>query len=93
MAPRGMTLMYIPYSVFRAPKVDEILLYFLVLYRMMRMTLAPRIGHSEAILAYEWNLLEVFMKHEWFDVFNYVVDEIWNNATNRQRSCRFAPYI
>jgi hypothetical protein len=33
------------------------------------------------------------MKHERFDVFHYIVDEIWNIATNPQRSYEFAPYI
>jgi hypothetical protein len=28
-----------------------------------------------------------------FDVFEYIVDEIWNVATNPLRSCGFAPYI
>jgi hypothetical protein len=76
MAPREMTPMYIPNSGFRAPKVDGILPHFLTLHRMMRRTLAPRIGDSNTIPAYERNLLDVFMKHEWFDVFDYIVDEI-----------------
>jgi hypothetical protein len=33
------------------------------------------------------------MKHERFDVFEYIVDEIWNIATNPQRSYGFPPYI
>jgi hypothetical protein len=49
---------------------------------MMRKTLALRIGYSEAVPAYERNLIDVLMKHEWFDVFEYIVDEIWNIATN-----------
>jgi hypothetical protein len=28
-----------------------------------------------------------------FDVFEYIMDEIWNIATNPLRSCGFAPYI
>jgi hypothetical protein len=38
-------------------------------------------------------LLDALMKHEWFDVFDYIVDEIWNIATNPQRSCGFVSYI
>jgi hypothetical protein len=60
---------------------------------MMRKTLAPRIGYSEAIPAFERNLLDALMKHEQFDVFEYIVDEIWNIATNSLRSCGFVPYI
>jgi hypothetical protein len=65
----------------------------MVLYRMMRKTLAPRIGNSDAIMAYEQNLFDALMKHEWFDVFDYIVDEIWNIVIIPQRSCEFAPYI
>jgi hypothetical protein len=76
MTPRKMTPMYIPNSDFRAPQVDGILPHFLVLHRMGRMTLAPRIGDPNAIPAYEQNLLDALMKHERFDVFDYIVDEI-----------------
>jgi hypothetical protein len=60
---------------------------------MMRKTLAPRIGYSEDIPAYERNLLDALMKPVRFDVFEYVVDEILNIATNPLRSCGFAPYM
>jgi hypothetical protein len=60
---------------------------------MMRRTLAPRIGYSEAIPTYEMNLLYALMKPVCFDVFEYIMDEIWNIATNPLRSCDFAPYI
>jgi hypothetical protein len=76
MAPREMTPMYILNSGFCAPKVDGILPHFLTLHRMMRRTLAPRIGDSNTILAYERNLLDALMKHEQFNVFDYIADEI-----------------
>jgi hypothetical protein len=60
---------------------------------MMRKTLTPRIGYSEAISAYERNLLDALMKPVRFDVFEYIMDEIWNITTNPLRSCGFAPYI
>jgi hypothetical protein len=60
---------------------------------MMRKTLAPRIGYSKVVPAYVWNLLDALMKHERFDVFEYIIDEIWNIATNPLKSCGFAPYI
>jgi hypothetical protein len=59
---------------------------------MMR-TLASRIDYSEVIPAYERNLLDALMKPVCFDVFEYIVDEICNIATNPLRSCGFAPYI
>jgi hypothetical protein len=60
---------------------------------MRRRTLAPRIGYSEAIPAYERNLLDALMKPVRFDVFEYIADKIWNIATNPPRSCGFTPYI
>jgi hypothetical protein len=60
---------------------------------MMRNTLAPRIDYSEVIPTYERNLLDALMKTVCFDVFEYIVDEIWNIATNPPRSCGFTPYI
>jgi hypothetical protein len=82
MMPREMTPMYIPDSDFQAPKVDGLLPHFLVLHRMMRKTLAPRVGYFEAIPTYERNLLDALMKPMRFDVFEYIIDEIWNIATN-----------
>jgi hypothetical protein len=64
-----------------------------MLHRMMRKTLASRICYSEVILAYERNLLDALMKLVRSNIFEYIVDEIWNIATNPLRSCGFAPYI
>jgi hypothetical protein len=93
MAPREMTHMYIPNSGLHAPRIDGILPHFVVLHRMRRRTLASRIGDSDVIPAYERNLLDALMKFECFDVFDYIIDEIWNIAINPQRSCGFALYI
>jgi hypothetical protein len=71
-----MTPMYILNNGLCAPEVDGILPHFLTLHRMMRRTLAPRIGDSNTILAYERNLLDALMKHEQFDVFDYIADQI-----------------
>jgi hypothetical protein len=51
MMPREMTPMYIQDGGFQPPKVEGLLPHFLVLHWMMRRTLAPRIGYSEAITA------------------------------------------
>jgi hypothetical protein len=93
MMPREMIPLYTPDSGFQPPKIDGLLPHFLVLHRMMRKTLAPRIGYLKVIPAYERNLLDALMKLVHFDVFEYIVDEIWNIATNPLRSCGFAPYI
>jgi hypothetical protein len=93
MMSREMTPLYIPDSGSQPPKVDGLLPHFLMLHRMMRKTLAPRIDYSEVIPAYERNLLDALMKLMRFDVFEYIMNEIWNIATNPLRSCGFAPYI
>jgi hypothetical protein len=93
MMPREMTPMYVQDGGFQPPEVEGLLPHFLVLHRMMRKTLAPRIGYLEVIPAYERNLLDALMKLVCFDVFEYIVDEIWNIAINPLRSCSFAPYI
>jgi hypothetical protein len=64
-----------------------------MMHQMMRRTLAPRISYSEVIPAYERNLLDAIMKPVRFDVFEYIMDEIWNIATIPLRSCGFSPYI
>jgi hypothetical protein len=93
MMPREMTPMYIQDGGFQPPKVEGLLPRFLVLHWMMRKTLTPRIGYSGVILAYESNLLDALMKPVRLDVFEYIVDEIWNIATNPLKFCGFAPYI
>jgi hypothetical protein len=93
MMPREMTPMYVQDGGFQSPKVEGLLPHFLVLHWTMRRTLAPRIDYLEVIPAYERNLLNALMKPVRFDVFEYIVDEIWNIATNPLRSCGFAPYI
>jgi hypothetical protein len=85
--------MYVQDGGFQPPKVEGLLPHFLVLHRMMRRALAQRIGYSEAIPTYESNLLDALMKPMCFDVFEYIVNEIWNIDTNPLRSCGFAPYI
>jgi hypothetical protein len=76
MMLREMTPIYIQDGGFQPPKVEGMLLHFLVLHRMMRRTLAPRIGYLEVISAYERNLLDALMKPVRFDVFEYIMDEI-----------------
>jgi hypothetical protein len=93
MMPREMTPLYLPDSGSQPPKVEGLLPHFLMLHKIMRKTLAPRIDYSEVIPAYERNLLDALMKPMHFDIFEYIVDEIWNIATNLLRSCGFALYI
>jgi hypothetical protein len=76
MMPREMTPMYVQDGGFQPPKVEGLLPHFLVLHRMMRKTLTPRIGYSEVIPADERNLLDALIKPVRFDVFECIVDEI-----------------
>jgi hypothetical protein len=82
MHTQEMTLMYDPDSDFRAPRIEGILPHFVILQRMRRRMLASRIGDSNAIPAYERNLLDAIMKNEQFGAFDYIIDEIWNIAIN-----------
>jgi hypothetical protein len=82
MTTREMTSRYDLDSEFHAPKVEGILPHFVILHRMRRRTLAPRLSNLYAIPAYERNLLDAIMKNEHFDAFDYIVDEIWNIAIN-----------
>jgi hypothetical protein len=82
MSTREMAPMYVLDSDFCAPMIDGILPHFAVLHRMIRQMLAPRIGNSDAIPAYERNLLDAVMMNEHFDVFDYIFDEIWNITIN-----------
>jgi hypothetical protein len=66
MTTREMAPMYVPDSGFRALKIDGLLPHFAVLHRMRRRTLVLRIGDSNAIPAYERNLLDAIMKNEHF---------------------------
>jgi hypothetical protein len=88
-----MTPMYVQDGGFQPPMGEGLLPHFLMLHRMMRRTLASRIVYSEVIPAYERNLVDALMKPVRFDFFEYIVDEIWNIATNPLRSCDFALYI
>jgi hypothetical protein len=93
MHTREMTPLYDLDSDFRALEIEGVLPHFVVFHRMRRRTLVLRIGDLDAIPAYERNLLDVLMKNEHFDAFDYIIDEIWNIAINPKRSYRFAPYI
>jgi hypothetical protein len=93
MMPKEMTPLYVQDGGFQPPKVERLLPHFFVLHRMTRRTLSPRIGYSKVIPTYERNLLDALIKPVHFDVFEYIMDEIWNIATNPLRSRGFAPYI
>jgi hypothetical protein len=78
---------------FQPSKVEGLLPHFLVLHRMMRRTLAPRIGYSEVIPAYERNLLNALMKLVRFDVFWLHCGRDMEHSHQPLRSCGFSTYI
>jgi hypothetical protein len=76
MTNREMHPMYVPDSGFRLPCTDGFPPHFAVLHRMVRKTMATRIGDANAYPAYERNLLDAIMKNEHFETFDYIMDEI-----------------
>jgi hypothetical protein len=61
MMHREITPMYVQDGGFQSSKVEGLLPHFLVMHQMMRKTLAPTIGYSEAIPAYGRNLLDALI--------------------------------
>jgi hypothetical protein len=77
-----MTPLYVPDSGLRPSNTNGLFPHFVVLHRMLRRTLAPRICDANTILTYEWNLLDAIMMNEHFDAFDYIINEIWNISIN-----------
>jgi hypothetical protein len=92
MTTREMAPLYAPNSGFRPPNTDGLLPHFAILHRMLRKTLALRIGNANAISAYERNMLDAIMKNEHFNAFDNIMDEIWNISINPLRSCGFCSF-
>jgi hypothetical protein len=76
MTTQEMPPLYVPDSSLHPSNTDGLLPHFAVLHRILRTTLAPRIGDANAIPAYDRNLLDAITKNEHFDAFYYIADEI-----------------
>jgi hypothetical protein len=65
----------------------------LLLHQMLRVTQAPRIGDASSIPSYERNLIDAIKKQEPFNIFDYILQEIWNVKVTPSWACAYAPFI
>jgi hypothetical protein len=84
---------YLPREVANAPTITGVTPNILLLHHMLRVTLAPRIGDASTIPSYERNLIDAIKKQELFNIFDYILQEIWNVAITPSRACAYAPFI
>jgi hypothetical protein len=80
-------------SNFNAPTITNFKPEMIVLRRVIRKILAPREGDSSMVPQFERNLLKAITKKTKFNVFDFILQEIWNIAISNNRSCAYAPYI
>jgi hypothetical protein len=88
-----MGYMYLPGEVANATTITSISPDVITLHRMLRVTLAPRIGDASSIPSYERKLISVIKKQELFNIFDYILQEIWNVGVTPSRACAYAPFI
>jgi hypothetical protein len=88
-----MGYMYLSGEAANAPTITGISPDVILLHWMLRLTLAPRIGYASSIPSYERNLINAIKKQESFNVFDYILQEIWNVAVTPSRACAYAPFI
>jgi hypothetical protein len=84
---------YLPREVANAPTITGATPDILLLHHMLRVTLAPRIGDASTIPSYDRNLIDAIKKQELFNIFDYILQEIWNVAITPSRACAYAPFI
>jgi hypothetical protein len=80
-------------SNFHALTITNFKLDLIVLHRVIRKTLAPKHGDSSRVPQFERNLFKAITKKTKFNVFDFILQEIWNIAISNNRSCAYAPYI
>jgi hypothetical protein len=80
-------------SNFQAPTITNFKPELIVLLQVIRKTLAPREGDSNRVPQLERNFLKAIIENTKFNVFDFILEEIWNIAISNNRSCAYAPYI
>jgi hypothetical protein len=80
-------------SNFQATTITNFKSELSVLHRIIRKTLRPREGDSSRVPQFERNLLKVITEKTKFNVFDFILQEIWNIAISNNHSCAYAPYI
>jgi hypothetical protein len=93
MAACQMGYMYLPGSTPNPSSIAGISPDVITLHRMLRVTLAPRIGDASTIPSYERNLIDAIKKQEPFNIFDYILQEIWNVVVTPSQACAYAPFI
>jgi hypothetical protein len=73
LKPEEMQFMYAPGSEAYPPKMLNFLPELDTLHRLLRATLAPRIGDSFACPQYERNLIQFYVQKKRFSVFDYIL--------------------
>jgi hypothetical protein len=84
---------YLPGEATNPPTITSAPPNVLLLHHMLRVTLAPQIGDASAIPSYEWNLIDAIKKQDPFNIFDYILQEIWNVVVTPSRACPYAPFI
>jgi hypothetical protein len=84
---------YLPGEATNATTITGATPYVILLHQMLRVTLAPWISDASAIPSYERNLIDSIMKQESFNIFDYILQDIWNVAVTPSRACAYAPFI
>jgi hypothetical protein len=86
-----MRYMYLLGTTANPPSIISISPNVITLHRMLRVTLALRIGDASTIPSYERNLIDAIKKQELFNMFDYILQEISNVAVTPSRACAYAP--
>jgi hypothetical protein len=84
---------YLSGEAVNAPTITDATSDVILLHLMLRVTLAPRMGDASAIPSYERNLIDAIKKQESFNIFDYILQEIWNLVVTPSRACAYAPFI
>jgi hypothetical protein len=84
---------YLPGQATNAPTITSATPDVILLHRMLRVTLASWIEDASSIPSYERNLIDAIKKQEPFNIFDYILQEIWNVAVTPSQACAYAPFI
>jgi hypothetical protein len=74
-------------SSFNAPTITNIKPEMIVLYRVIRKTLAPKEGDSSRVPQHERNLLKAITEKTKFNAFDFIIQEMSNIAISNNHSC------
>jgi hypothetical protein len=88
-----MPFMYTPGARANPPKIQNFLPELNYLHRLLRATLALRIGDDTTCPQYERNLIKYYMEKKQFPIFDYILVEILNISKTALRSYAYAPQI